>query len=233
MVRGFVQSSRRRFIYICSSTIVFKADSNYIMLQLHYVRFLSFALITLLLAFDGLAAQDLHPSRRLSPVGIARTHIGDTYVKINYGRPYTRGRQIFGANTDSTTFLVPFGQIWRTGASESTEITVTGPVTMAGNALAAGTYSIYTEPGPEEWVIHISPQLGLDGTGIFDAGAGVFTPNVYQPENDVFAFTVPVHTLGEDETVDQFTISLEENPSGVDMIMRWERTEVRVPISIP
>ena len=65
-------------------------------------------------------AQDLHPSRRPSPIGIAKTHLGDTYVKVTYGRPYVRTRQIFGANTDSTEFLTPYGQIWRTGANEAT-----------------------------------------------------------------------------------------------------------------
>ncbi len=186
-----------------------------------------------IVASEPVQAQDLHPSRRLSPIGIARTHIGDTYVKVTYGRPYIRGRQIFGANNDSTTFLVPFGQIWRTGASEATEITVTRPVLMAGNRLEAGTYSIYTEPAQDEWVIHISPQLGLDGTGIFNQETGVFTPNVYKPANDVLAFSRPTRTLPEDEPVDQFTISLEESEGGADMVLRWERTEVRVPIRIP
>lgn len=194
-------------------------------------RLIALVAFTLMLASETAYAQDLHPSRRLSPIGVARTHIGDTYVKVTYGRPYVRNRAIFGANNDSTTYLVPFGQIWRTGASESTEITVTGPVTMAGNRLEAGTYSIYTEPGPDAWVIHISPQLGLDGTGIFNPETGVFTPDVYQPVNDVFTFSSPVHTLPEDEPVDQFTITLEESQSGVDMVLRWERTEVRVPIS--
>ena len=85
-------------------------------------------LIAALLCFaaaDLAKAQDLHPSRRPSPIGIAKTHLGDTYVKVTYGRPYVRNRQIFGTNTDSTEFLTPYGQIWRTGANEATEITTT------------------------------------------------------------------------------------------------------------
>lgn len=203
------------------------------MLRLSLMPRLVLLLVLLLtLPPESAEAQDLHPSRRLSPIGIARAHLGDTYVKVTYGRPYIRGREIFGANNDSTTFLVPYGQIWRTGASEATEITITSPVLLADNPLDAGTYSIYTEPGPDAWVIHISPQLGLDGTGIFNPETGVFTPNVYQPANDVFAFTRPVHVLPEDGVVDQFTISLEETESGIDMVLRWERTEVRVPIRV-
>lgn len=189
------------------------------------------AILTVTVSVGPATAQDLHPSRRLSPIGIARTHIGDTYVKVTYGRPYVRGREIFGANTDSSSFLVPFGEIWRTGASESTEITTTGPVIVAGNRLEAGTYSIFTVPAADAWVFHISPQLGLDGTGIFDAEAGVFTPNVYQTENDLFTFSVPVNMLPEDQPVDQFTIAFEDADQGVHMVLRWERTEVRVPIS--
>lgn len=185
--------------------------------------------LALTLVGESTFAQDLHPSRRLSPIGIARTHIGDTYVKVTYGRPYVRNRKIFGANTDSTKYLVPFGQIWRTGASEATEITVTGPVMMAGEHLDPGTYSIFTEPGADSWVIHISSLLGLDGTGIFDADADVFTP-MYTPDSDVLSFSVPAHTLPEDQAVDQFTISFEDSDMGTDMVLRWERTEVRVPI---
>ncbi len=186
-----------------------------------------------LLAGQSIEAQDLHPSRRLSPVGIAQTHIGDTYVKVTYGRPYIRGRVIFGANNDSTTYLVPFGEIWRTGANESTEITVSDAVLVAGNRLEAGTYSIFTEPGPTDWVIHFSPQVGLDGTGIFNEATGEFTPNVYQPENDVFVVRSVVRTLPDEQTVDPFTIALVNTEDSAEMVLSWERTEVRVPITNP
>ena len=73
------------------------------------MRFHSIPRLSVLLAFaltlgsEVGHAQDLHPSRRLSPIGIARTHIGDTYAKVTYGRPYVRQRAIFGADNDSTT----------------------------------------------------------------------------------------------------------------------------------
>lgn len=184
----------------------------------------------LLLAFalpTQAVAQDLHPSRRPSPVGIAKTHLGDTYVKVTYGRPYVRNRKIFGTNTDSTTFLVPYGRLWRTGANEATELTTTGPLLVAGQRLEAGTYSIFTEPGPDAWVIHFSPQLGLDGTGRLGED-GSFTPNVYDPARDVLVVTVPAGQT--DEMVDQFTISFEKTGEGADLVLRWERTEVRVPL---
>ena len=175
-------------------------------------------------------AQDLHPSRRASPLGIASTHLGDTYVKVTYGRPYVRNREIFGANTDTSEFLVPYGELWRTGANEATEITATGPLVVAGQQLPAGTYSIFTIPGAETWSIHFSPHLGLDGTGIFDASTNTFT-QVYDPADDVVAVTVPRTAL--QEPVDQFTIDFEGEGSSADMVLRWELTEVRIPVSTP
>ncbi len=172
-------------------------------------------------------AQDLHPSRRPSPLGIAKTHLGDTYIKVTYSRPYVRNRQIFGTNTDSTEFLTPYGQIWRTGANEATEITTTGPLSIAGNTLDAGTYSIFTEPGPTEWIIHFSPHLGLDGTGIFNAETQTFT-EVYTPDDDVLVITVPSGML--EESVDQFTMVFEKGDGGAHLVLRWEKTEVRIPI---
>lgn len=195
------------------------------------LRISGFGLLVMLLtagfAASEVAAQDLHPSRRPSPVGIAKTHIGDTYVKVTYGRPYVRGREIFGANTDSTTYLVPFGQVWRTGANEATEITVTDDVILGDEHLDAGTYSIFTEPDAEEWIIHVSPHLGLDGTGIFNPETQSFTA-VFDPADDVLTLTVPSSRI--EDKVDQFTIEFEDSGSGADMLLRWENTEVRIPV---
>ncbi len=187
-------------------------------------------LIVALLCFaaaDLARAQDLHPSRRPSPIGIARTHIGDTYVKVTYGRPYVRDRQVFGTNTDSTEFLTPYNEIWRTGANEATEITTTGPLSIAGNTLDTGTYSIFTEPGPTEWIIHFSPHLGLDGTGNFNAETQVFT-EVFDPDQDILVITVPSGML--EEAVDQLTMVFEEVDGGAHLVLTWEKTEVRIPI---
>ncbi|HEX7070833.1 MAG TPA: DUF2911 domain-containing protein [Rhodothermales bacterium] len=183
----------------------------------------------LLLPATSSRAQDLHPSRRPSPVGIASTFLGDTYVKVTYGRPYIRNRQIFGENTDSAEFLVPYGQLWRTGANEATEITITGPVTVAGERLGAGTYAIYATPRADEWTIHFSPHLGLDGTGRFDPSSNSFEV-VYQPGDDVLAVNVPSQQIGG-EPVDQFTISFEPAGDGAaNLVLAWERTSVRVPL---
>lgn len=173
-------------------------------------------------------AQDLHPSRRPSPIGIAKTELGDTYVKVVYGRPYMRGRRIFGTPGDTTTFLVPYGELWRTGANEATELTTTGPLMVAGRRLEAGTWAIFTVPGEATWSIRFSPQLGLDGTARFDAATGQATP-AYDESQDVLR--VNAQAGRTDEVVDQFTIELERTATGAEFVMRWERTEIRIPIA--
>jgi hypothetical protein len=183
------------------------------------------ALAASLLSSLPLTAQDLHPSRRPSPMGVARITLDDTYVKVVYSRPYKRERDnIFG--TEESGALVPYGQVWRTGANEATEITLTGDLTVGGQRLAAGTYSLFSTPGPETWTLHFNSALGLDGTGIF--ADGEFTP-VDLSATEVLA--VEAAAGATEEEVDQLTISFEETEAGADLVLAWIGTEVRVPIA--
>jgi hypothetical protein len=179
------------------------------------------------LSAASVEGQDLHPSRRPSPTGIARTFIGDTYVKVVYSRPYKRGRDnIFGS--EESEALVPFGKIWRTGANEATEITVTDDVLIGDQKLAAGTYSIFTVPGPEKWTVQFNSILGLSGTGRFDLETRKFEA-VDLSASEVLTYTAPATSL--DEEVDQFTFAFEPSDAGADMCMRWITTEVCLPVA--
>lgn len=183
------------------------------------------------LAPELLPAQDLHPSRRPSPMGMSRITLDDTYVRVVYSRPYQRDRDnIFG--TEESGALVPFGQIWRTGANEATEITVTGDVLVGGELLPAGTYSLFTTPGPDRWTVHFNSELGLNGTGRFNPETREFEEG-YLPENDVVVATAEPRSVEEDEEVEQFTISFDRTDAGADMVFQWIDTEVRVPIALP
>lgn len=181
----------------------------------------------LIICNDAASAQDLHPSRRPSPIGIAKTQIGDSYVKVTYGRPYMRGREIFGANSGDATFLVPFGEVWRTGANEATEITFTEPLDVDGQRLEAGTYAVFTVPDRDAWEIRFSSQLGLDGTARQNPETGAFE-EAYDPSHDVLTIDVPVRRL--DDPIDQFTMSFDGSDAGADLVMSWEHTEVRIPL---
>lgn len=175
------------------------------------------------------AAQDLHPSRRPSPMGTARLTLGDTYVRIVYSRPYKRNRDnIFG--TEDSGALVPYNKIWRTGANEATEITLTGDVLIGGKKLAAGTYSIFTTPGETTWKIHFNSALGLSGTGSFDPETRKFVA-ADLPSTDVLVLDANAGEVAEE--LDQFTIALESGDADAKMCLQWITTEVCVPIATP
>ena len=169
-----------------------------------------------LLLPDLSSAQDLHPSRRLSPLGMANTFIGDTYVKVTYSRPYKRGREnIFGTGDD---FLHPYGQVWRFGANEPTEITFSDAVVINETRLEAGTYSIFVTPGEDSFHIHFNDMRG--------GGADQYN----EANNLVSAWSSRGRTS---EEVNQFTIEFEESAGhDTQMVARWLDWEISVPISV-
>jgi hypothetical protein len=117
-----------------------------------------------LLAAAGVAAAVDYP--RVSPKATISQTVGVTDVTLTYCRPSVRGRVIWGG-------LVPFDQVWRTGANEATTITFSDDVTIEGAKLPAGTYGLFTIPGRAEWVI------------IFNKGAKQWGAYSYKAEDDV------------------------------------------------
>jgi len=155
-------------------------------------------------------AQEPDPVRRKSPIAITKIKHADTYVKIVYGQPYKNGREIFGS-------LEPYGEVWRTGANEATEITTTHDILFSGNRLEAGTYSLFSIPGQESWTVILNEELGLWGAFEYDS------------TNDVMRTEVPSHET--DRVTEAFTIQFGEmQGDSTSIIMRWDRTEVRIPL---
>lgn len=108
---------------------------------------------TLLLASFTATAQDLPQP---SPHGRVEQVVGLTKISIDYSRPSVKGRKIFGE-------LVPYGQVWRTGANKCTMIETDGPIEIEGNILEAGIYSMFTIPGEATWVIIFNRDTALWG----------------------------------------------------------------------
>jgi hypothetical protein len=191
------------------------------------LQWVALSTLTLVSALAPVAtAQDLHPSRRPSPMGMARTTIDGTYVRVVYSRPYKRGREnIFG--TAESGALVPFGKTWRTGANEATEITLTDDLRVGDKTLAAGTYSLFTTPGPERWAVRFNSALGLSGTMQPNAETGELEPADLDA-TEVLTYGAEVTTLAEE--VDQFTIAFVPAANGANMCLRWILTEVCVPL---
>ena len=94
------------------------------------------------------------PEPMPSPYMLSKTMMGDTYIKVTYGSPRMRGRTIFGD-------LVPYGEVWRLGANDATEITFTDKVNFGGEMLDAGTYTLFAVPMQDKWNIIIICQANL------------------------------------------------------------------------
>jgi len=104
---------------------------------------------------------------RVSPNAAVSQTIGTTEVRITYGRPSVDGRTIFAEDG-----LVPYGEVWRTGANEATTISFSDDVTVQGESLDADTYSIYTIPGPDAWTLIFNDVANQWGTE-YDEGEDV------------------------------------------------------------
>lgn len=155
-------------------------------------------------------AEEAPIGNRKSPIAIASLKYEDAYVKVVYGQPYRRDRTIFGE-------WEPYGEVWRTGANEATEITLTEPVLMNMEVIDAGTYSLFTIPKEESWTIILNNSLGQ--WGAFD----------YNEQTDALRFEVPVQNL--ENPVEAFTIEFSDlNGSSTNMSLSWDVVKVDIPI---
>ena len=115
----------------------------------------TFVILFLLFAsISGFAQQIQMP--QASPSSKISQQVGLSVVTVDYSRPSTKGRKIFGE-------LVPYGQIWRTGANNPTVITFSGEVTIANQKVPAGSYALYSIPGKSEWTLILSKNTKLWG----------------------------------------------------------------------
>ena len=157
-----------------------------------------FTSILALFAFAAIA-QDLPQP---SPAASVSQTIGLTEVEVVYSRPGAKGRTIFGD-------LVPYGEVWRTGANKATAITFSNDVTIDDKKVKAGTYSVFTKPGKKEWTVMFNSETELWGAGN------------YSSDNDVAVVKVKAAKMADEE--ESFTIGFTNiSDEGADMYMRWE-----------
>ena len=129
------------------------------------------------------------------------------HVAVTYYQPSKKGRVIFGG-------LVPYGEVWRTGANNATEITFNKDGMFGGKPVKKGTYSLFTIPNAKEWTVILNSQMGQWGSFKYDQ----------YKDKDVLRTTVPVKNVAS--SVEKFTITVESDV----LIMVWDKTEVRVPM---
>lgn len=174
------------------------------------ITFCTSLMFILLMTNISVTAQDRGgDSPRISPNAAVSQTIGTTVVEITYGRPGVRGRDIFGS-------LIPFGEVWRAGADESTAITFSNDVILGGERVEAGTYSLYTIPGEDEWTIIINERLSW-GTQ-YDQSADILRFDV-EPEDapHMEQFLIYFQNITEDQG---------------ELVLHWADTRVPVTISV-
>jgi hypothetical protein len=160
--------------------------------------------------------KDLPLDTRKSPLDSTSFTVGGKTVKVCYGRPSLRGRQMLGGEA------VPFGKIWRTGANEPTMIHVTGPITVAGLKVPAGSYSLYTVPGKTDWEVIVNRSITQWGE------ESNYTEAVQKQELG----RAKVKAESMSAPVEKFTIRAEPaTGEAKDLVLEWEKTRVRIPVS--
>ena len=150
------------------------------------------------------------PMGQLSPRDSVRASVGAAQVSVNYGRPTRRGRTIFGT-------VVPWNQVWRTGANAATGFTTTADLVIGGAEVPAGSYTLWTLPSPSGTKLIINKQTGQWGT-------------VYDAAQDLARVDMTSETLPS--PVEQFTIDIVPQGGGAVMRMSWDRTRFSVPITV-
>lgn len=153
-------------------------------------------------------------SRALSPQDEESLTSGGITVTVKYSRPSVRGRLIFGPEDQDP--LQPYGEYWRLGANEATEVTFTRDVLFNGSPVKAGTYRMYAIPGPNSFEIVLNTEIGKSGA------------NKPEEENDVLR--TKAQTQKTTSPVEQFTISLAPQGEGIQMVFEWSDTRFVVPV---
>ncbi|MBX2812912.1 MAG: DUF2911 domain-containing protein [Myxococcales bacterium] len=143
---------------------------------------------------------------RKSKNGTLSATVGDVPLLLQYGRPHVSERKIFGE-------LVPYGEVWRTGADEATTLTIQTPAVINGQPVQAGNYALFTIPGPETWTLILNSQAKQWGAYKHDPALDVLKVKVPATKTQT-----PTEILTFAATASAVTFS-------------WENTKVTIPVS--
>lgn len=163
-------------------------------------------LFVLTLCLIASAQQD--KSKRPSPPAQTQCKFSDgKAITVDYSSPRMKGRKIFGD-------LVPYGQVWRTGANEATTFVTTGELTTNGRDIPAGNYTIFTVPEESKWTLIVNKKTGEWGIP-------------YKYESDELV-RIPMSVGKASSPVENFTISFVQTGGGCKMQISWENTQASV-----
>lgn len=153
-------------------------------------------------------------SPRLSPKDTVKFELNDLKLKVFYNRPYKRDRKIFGG-------LVPYDQVWRTGANEATTFETNQDLEILGMRLPAGKYTLWTVPKEETWTILFNSKQ-------YEWGVDSEMRPMWDPNYDVLTVEIPVEPI--DHVVEQFTIGFDNSTGKLYLTMAWDQTKISIPL---
>ncbi len=167
--------------------------------------------VLVIFAFCVLSSAQQDKSKRPSPPAQAQCKFSDgKTITVDYSSPRMKDRKIFGE-------LVPYGQVWRTGANEATTFVTTTGVTADGRDIPAGSYTIFTVPDQNKWTLIVSKHTGEWGIP-------------YKYESEEIA-RIPMSVSKTPGPVENFTISFDQGGSTCTMKLSWEETQASVQFS--
>ncbi|MGA7220630.1 MAG: DUF2911 domain-containing protein [Candidatus Sulfotelmatobacter sp.] len=168
------------------------------------------AILTLLFATSAFAQMGGGKTRPSPPASASCDLGGGKTIKTDYSSPRMKGRKIYGG-------LVPFGEVWRTGANDATTFVPSADVVVGGKAVPAGSYTLFTVPAADTWTLIVNKKTGEWGIP-------------YKYESDELA-RVDMKVSKLPSPVENFTISYNKSGSGCTMNIDWETTRASVDIS--
>lgn len=161
-------------------------------------------------AFEGIFG------KRLSPKDMVKFELNDTKLEVFYNRPYKKNREVFGA-------LVPYNEVWRTGANEATKFTTNKDLLIDGTELAKGEYTLWTIPKDSSWTI-------IFNTKQYPWGVDEQMRPMREKQFDFLEIEEPVQKL--DKSVEQFTIAFDNTTDDLKMTLVWDKTKIEIPMQI-
>lgn len=172
--------------------------------KIAFVAFLFLAATTAFAQMGGGKAPASPPEKAKCDLGGGKT------ITTDYSSPRMKGRKIFGG-------LVPYGEVWRTGANSATTFVTTAAVEIGGKTVPAGSYTIFTVPGQDKWTLIVNKKTGEWGIP-------------YKYESDELA-RIDMKASKVPSPVENFTISYQKSGSGCVLQMEWETTQASVDIT--
>ena len=150
--------------------------------------------------------------QRASPHADVTATLAGKKLTVSYGRPYMKGRAIFGG-------LVPWDQVWRTGADEATTFTTEADVVSGGLKVPRGEYALFTIPTEKQWTLVVNKTAKQWGAFKYDAAQDLGR--------------VPMTVTTGARPVEQFTIEMVPAGKQLTLKLSWDKTVATVAITAP